>query len=202
MLAVSSSWIEDPTDPEAAVERVRAIGVQAVELEYRLAAREAGPLVRAFHAAGIAVQSVHNFCPYPSASGRAPSGDLYDLASLDPAEVPDEEETAWLIDAMRARGVTGYWHDVGHAHVRQVYGVGDELAWLERFCDSLVGLHLHDARGFHDHLIPGEGEIDFEAIAARVPRDREVLFTLELGPAWPVERVRTGVLRLLAAGLH
>ena len=298
-LAVSSSWIENPYDPAAAVARVQAIGLRAVELEYRIGRSAIRPLAAAFANAGIAIRSLHNFCPYPEDCGRAPSGDLFDLASLDPEErslavrytgetiryaaglgakavvlhlgaasipatdairaafvrgagptravvaahlaerakyairhrehvlrslesldaeaarrgirlgletrvhlheIPDEDETAWLLDALRG-GVTGYWHDAGHAHVRQTCGVGTQHGWLERFASSLVGVHLHDARGLDDHLVPGDGEIEFRPIADRLPRDRDVLRTLELGPHWPVEAVRAGIRVLETAGL-
>lgn len=57
------------------------------------------------------------------------------------------------------------WLDTGHAYVRQTNGwVSAEHAFCP--CVPPLGLHLNDSRGGDDHLPPGEGQIDFAALAS------------------------------------
>lgn len=57
------------------------------------------------------------------------------------------------------------WLDTGHAYVRQTNGwVSVEHAFCP--CVPPLGLHLNDSRGGDDHLPPGEGQIDFAALAS------------------------------------
>ncbi|MBW2138526.1 MAG: TIM barrel protein [Deltaproteobacteria bacterium] len=57
----------------------------------------------------------------------------------------------------------GYWHDTGHAHANEVLGIIRRGELLEAYGGRLLGIHVHDARGLEDHLVPGAGEIDFRA---------------------------------------
>lgn len=66
------------------------------------------------------------------------------------------------------------WLDTGHAYVRQKNGWTSHASafFLDQPSDSPssalspVGLHLNDSRGGDDHLPPGEGLIDFVALAS------------------------------------
>jgi sugar phosphate isomerase/epimerase len=80
-------------------------------------------------------------------------------------DLPSFEEFAVILREFGHRGV-GYWHDVGHAHAQQVLGLATPRQYLERYGENLLGFHLHDARSTRDHLPPGEGEVDFEALRA------------------------------------
>ena len=67
---------------------------------------------------------------------------------------PDESEIASLVgDRVRP------WLDTGHAYVRQANG------WVTGDLPAPFGLHLNDSRGGDDHLPPGEGLVDFAALA-------------------------------------
>jgi sugar phosphate isomerase/epimerase len=53
--------------------------------------------------------------------------------------------------------------DINHA----VKTDGDYLAWLRRLREYLVHVHLSDSRNrVHQHLIPGQGELDWKEIKA------------------------------------
>ena len=72
---------------------------------------------------------------------------------------PDEDELRGLVgDWVRP------WLDTGHAHVRQANG-WDPSGAAFRPCATPLGLHLNDSRGGDDHLPPGEGQVDFAALA-------------------------------------
>jgi len=63
-------------------------------------------------------------------------------------------------------GAVGYWHDVGHAYMREQMGFINEQRWLERLHPYLLGMHIHDAApGGIDHLVPSHGHVDFASLA-------------------------------------
>ena len=101
-------------------------------------------------------------------------------------DLPNIEEFAVILREFGHRGV-GYWHDVGHGHALQVLGLATPAQYLERYGEHLLGFHLHDARSTRDHLPPGEGEVDFEAL--RVYARPEHLRVFEVFSVQPDERL-------------
>lgn len=79
-------------------------------------------------------------------------------------QLPNLAEARLLLERF-AGGAVGYWHDVGHAHTQDLAGLETPQQWLAAFARDLVGCHLHDARGHEDHLMPGQGEFDWAALA-------------------------------------
>ncbi|MCB2225325.1 MAG: sugar phosphate isomerase/epimerase [Desulfarculaceae bacterium] len=75
-------------------------------------------------------------------------------------QIPSLEETGTLLERF-AGAPMGLWYDCGHAWVQELAGMGPASEWLERFGHTLVGCHLHDAQGRHDHQAPGVGEMDW-----------------------------------------
>ena len=71
--------------------------------------------------------------------------------------------------------------DVGHLHCLEE-GRPDE--WIDRYAPLLRNVHLDDhRRGVHDHLMFGEGEIDFPPVMQalqRAAKDRDLPATVEL----------------------
>lgn len=58
-----------------------------------------------------------------------------------------------------------YWHDTGHAQLKQVAGLINHRELLESVSDKILGFHLHDVDNEgHDHQIPGTGTVDFSMI--------------------------------------
>jgi sugar phosphate isomerase/epimerase len=78
--------------------------------------------------------------------------------------IPTLEEAEELLSE-HDPSVVGYWHDTGHAHRLEVMGFYRHTQWLQRLGHRLVGCHVHDAVGLVDHMPPGRGQIDFEALA-------------------------------------
>ncbi len=65
-----------------------------------------------------------------------------------------------------------YWHDIGHAKIRENLGFISMERWLERLQPHLAGMHLHDvAPPGRDHVMPPDGHIDFARYAHFVQTD-------------------------------
>lgn len=92
-------------------------------------------------------------------------------------------------------GTVKYWHDCGHAQIKQNLGFIDHVMHLETMAEHLAGFHIHDVRfpGV-DHCPPGTGVIDFAALKPMVKPEHIKVF--ELNPGVPVEAVKTGVAHL------
>lgn len=105
-------------------------------------------------------------------------------------ELPAPEDFAPLFEQFEGAPL-GYWHDTGHAWVSERMGLVPEGGFLEMLADRLIGVHLHDAEGLEDHLPPGKGSIDFQALAAVLAP--EMPQVLELRPGTPPEAVREGL---------
>ena len=78
-------------------------------------------------------------------------------------EIPDLEEIGLILRKFKGGNIR-YWHDVGHAKVRENMGLTSQRDLLEAFSQDMIGIHLHDVRGLDDHLAPGQGEMDFNEI--------------------------------------
>ena len=96
-----------------------------------------------------------------------------------------------------AEAPVGYWHDTGHADIKQTMGVLDQRAFLEKMAPRLIGFHLHDvdAEGY-DHQGVGTGRIDFKMVSSFWRPEH--LLVLELSPRIAVEDVRSSKERIEA----
>lgn len=113
-------------------------------------------------------------------------------------EVPTYEEIERILAEFDG-GNFRYWHDVGHATVHQNLGLVKAEDVLDRLGKRLLGLHLHDAKGYHDHIAPGQGDADFASLARRVTP--ETLRVLEVHPQAGEEDLRVGLGVLREAGI-
>lgn len=95
-------------------------------------------------------------------------------------ELPFESDVAGLLTKFPAGSGLAYWHDTGHAHLKEKMGLVRHEELLQAHVDRLAGFHIHDVRGFTDHLPPGTGEIDFRMVS-RYMRPHHIL-VLELNP--------------------
>ncbi len=91
---------------------------------------------------------------------------------------PDFEE---VIAGLTSPHTAGYWHDTGHAHIKEKMLFLKHREHLEKNAARLLGFHLHDVsdKG-KDHQPIGSGAIDFEMIS-RFWRP-EHLLVIELSP--------------------
>ena len=83
--------------------------------------------------------------------------------------VPTERELLALLRSFDSPHLR-YWHDFGHAQMRESLGLLDHAQWLKEIAPFAVGAHLQDARWpDEDHLIPFEGEIPFDQLVLLLP---------------------------------
>jgi sugar phosphate isomerase/epimerase len=94
--------------------------------------------------------------------------------------VPTEREMLALLKEFDSPHLR-YWHDFGHAQMRESLGLLDHAQWLEDIAPFAVGAHLQDAAWpDRDHLIPFAGEVDFDRLIPILPKD--IPYVLELSP--------------------
>lgn len=84
-----------------------------------------------------------------------------------------------------------YWHDCGHAQIKENLGFILHSMHLGAMAGRLAGFHIHDVEfPGRDHRPPGSGTIDFAALARWVRPEH--LKVLELSPSVTVEQLQSG----------
>jgi len=85
-----------------------------------------------------------------------------------------------------------YWHDTGHAQIKENLGFLQHAMQLESLRHRLYGFHIHDVQPpGQDHCAPGSGNVDFAALKPLVRPEHIKVF--ELSPSLTVEEVKSGV---------
>ncbi|MDB6095235.1 MAG: Xylose isomerase domain protein barrel [Verrucomicrobia bacterium] len=91
----------------------------------------------------------------------------------------------------------GYWHDTGHADLKEKMGVLNHREHLEKMAPWLIGFHLHDVdEAGHDHRGVGAGKIDFGMISEFWRPEHRLV--LEFSPRISVDDVRRSKERIEA----
>jgi len=109
-------------------------------------------------------------------------------------ELPIESDFKSLLEEFPAPNVY-YWHDTGHAQVKQDLGFINHTQHLASLADRLAGFHIHDVKApARDHFPPGGGHIDFAALKPFVKPEHIKVF--ELSPKVPLESVHRGIAHL------
>ena len=94
--------------------------------------------------------------------------------------VPSEREFEDFLQLLNEPNA-GYWHDFGHAQIKQNLALLDHADWLDRMGPRALGCHVHDVKWpFEDHCAPFTGEINYEKLIPKLPKD--CLFVFELRP--------------------
>ena len=103
-------------------------------------------------------------------------------------ELPLDADYPEFMAGLPETAPVGYWHDTGHADLKQTMGLLDHRAHLEKMASRLIGFHLHDvsAEG-RDHQAVGSGKIDFKMVSGFWRPEH--LLVLELSPRLAVEDV-------------
>jgi sugar phosphate isomerase/epimerase len=97
-------------------------------------------------------------------------------------EIPNEDEIGEVI-ARYGADTVGYCHDVGHAQVKENFGMASHESLLNRYRGHTAAMHLQDfAPPAFDHQPPGAGTFDFKRLAPFVT-DNMVL-AWEIHPNW------------------
>jgi sugar phosphate isomerase/epimerase len=106
-------------------------------------------------------------------------------------ELPIESDLQFLFRELKSEALA-YWHDTGHAQIKENLGFMPHRMLLETMRDKLAGFHIHDVQfPGRDHCAPGTGTIDFAALKTLVRPEHIKVF--ELSPSLAVEQVRAGV---------
>jgi len=112
-------------------------------------------------------------------------------------ELPLDDDFDALIASLKQPHTAGYWHDTGHADIKQSLGMLEHRLHLEKNAPRLLGFHLHDVSvEGKDHQPIGAGRIDFKMISSFWRPEH--LLTLELSPRVKVEDVVTSKHRIEA----
>jgi sugar phosphate isomerase/epimerase len=75
----------------------------------------------------------------------------------------------------------GYWHDFGHAQIKQNLALLDHSELLDRLGRYAIGCHIHDVKWpFEDHCPPFTGEIPYAKLVPKLPKN--CIFVFELRP--------------------
>jgi sugar phosphate isomerase/epimerase len=130
----------------------------------------------------------------PEAESRGLKLGLENRQALE--ELPVESDFKFLFREFTSSAVV-YWHDTGHAQIKENLGFIHHALHLESLAGHLAGFHVHDVQfPAGDHAEPGAGTVDFAALKPFVKPEHLKVF--ELGPALPAEAVKRGVAHLKA----
>lgn len=105
-------------------------------------------------------------------------------------ELPvDDDFPSFLAEMVKdEKNHCAYWHDTGHARLKELMGVIDHRKHLEQNVDNLLGWHLHDVADKDDHQPIGYGEIDFDMVSSFWRPEHKL--TLELSPRVTPQHVK------------
>jgi len=107
--------------------------------------------------------------------------------------IPSDDEAGEILRRFGSDAV-GYWHDVGHAQVKENLGVTNHEALLGRFRGRTIGMHLQDvAPPAFDHRPPGLGTLDFKRLSRFVTDD--MILVWEIHHEWKAEQIVGSVKR-------
>jgi sugar phosphate isomerase/epimerase len=110
-------------------------------------------------------------------------------------ELPADSDFPGLLESFAQPGPVGYWHDTGHAELKERMGVITQRAMLEANSARLIGFHLHDVdETGRDHQPIGKGRVDFRMIR-QFYRPHHLL-VLELSPRASPAEVRESRMRI------
>lgn len=105
-------------------------------------------------------------------------------------EIPLESDFPGMLQEFDRPGV-GYWHDTGHAQIKENLGFLNHALHFETMAPRLIGMHVHDvAFPAKDHSMPGSGTVNFAALKPMIKPEHVKVF--ELHPALQPEEVQRG----------
>jgi sugar phosphate isomerase/epimerase len=106
-------------------------------------------------------------------------------------EIPLDSDLDLLLMQFN-RPAVGYWHDCGHAQIKENLGLISHRLHLQALAPRLLGFHVHDVQyPGRDHCAPGSGMLDFAALKSMVKPEHIKVF--ELSPRLSAEEAGAGV---------
>jgi len=106
-------------------------------------------------------------------------------------EIPLDEDMQMLLLEFNRPSI-GYWHDCGHAQIKQNLGFIDHKMHLEMMAPRLLGLHVHDVIfPGRDHAAPGTGCVDYASLKPMIEPKHIKVF--EFSPRLSAEEAAGGV---------
>ena len=105
-------------------------------------------------------------------------------------EIPLEPDFKFLFHEFPSPSLA-YWHDTGHAQIKENLGFIHHALHLESLADRLAGFHIHDTQfPARDHTPPGTGTVNFGALKPVTKPEHIKVF--EFSPSLTVEQVKSG----------
>jgi len=136
------------------------------------------------------IESLKKFVP--EAESRGIKMGVENRQSLE--ELPVESDYDSLFREISSSNLV-YWHDTGHAQIKENLGFINHRLQLESQRERLAGFHIHDVQfPGRDHCAPGSGMIDFAALKPLVRREHIKVF--EFSPSLSPEDAKAGVAHL------
>jgi sugar phosphate isomerase/epimerase len=109
-------------------------------------------------------------------------------------EIPLDEDFFFFFKEFTEPAIV-YWHDTGHAQIKENLGFIHHAMHVESLAERLYGFHVHDVHlPARDHQAPGTGVIDFAALKPMVKPEHLKVF--EFSPGMKPEEVISGVAHL------
>ena len=106
-------------------------------------------------------------------------------------EIPTERELPALLDEMNSPQL-GYWHDFGHAQIKENLAFLDHAEWLRAIGPRTLGCHVQDCIWpAQDHQPPFAGNVDLEKLVPLLPSD--CVFVWEMSPNKTADDIRRSV---------
>ena len=107
------------------------------------------------------------------------------------SEIPLDDDMPGLLGELQELEVFGYWHDSGHAQLKERMGLLDHRTFLSGLRPHLIGYHLHDVTEKNrDHQVPGTGVIDWTILADNI-REGDVV-VMEMSPRLTAQEILQG----------
>jgi sugar phosphate isomerase/epimerase len=106
-------------------------------------------------------------------------------------EIPLDSDLELLLMEFNRPSI-GYWHDCGHAQIKENLGFINHRMHMESMAPRLLGLHVHDVIfPGQDHAAPGSGTIDFASLKPMVKPEHIKVF--EFSPRLKAEEATAGI---------
>lgn len=110
-------------------------------------------------------------------------------------ELPLDDDFQELLGNLSIPHTAGYWHDTGHAHIKESLALLNHRQQLEKNAHNLLGFHLHDVnKDGQDHQAIGSGTIDFKMVSSFWKAHH--ILVLEFSPRLAVAEVKISKTRI------